>query len=81
MTPKKPVPNPDDIKIELISKCKHKNCYYKINYPMKMCDYLTMTGKPRETPISKCDKYISKKDAKAMGLTRRSAQNIVVGDD
>lgn len=80
MNAKKPIPNIEDIEIELINKCKHKNCFYRTIHPMDMCDYLSIAGSPRETPISQCDKYISKKEAKAKGLTRRNGKPIEIYD-
>lgn len=75
----KPIPKPEDIEIELISKCKHKKtCFFYCQYPLPTCDYISYEGKPRGCSISECDKYISEKDAKAMGkkkLTEEFTRN------
>lgn len=65
----KPIPNTEDIEIELISKCKHKKtCFFYCQYPLPTCDYFLATGHERGCRISECDKFMTKKEAKKKGL-------------
>ena len=42
--------------------CKHKDCSYrKYLDHTPYCDYIGATGRPRNCPISKCDKYTTEK--------------------
>lgn len=46
--------------IETISKCKHKDCYYRGYITGGMtCDYCFITGHSRGCKISECNKYIA----------------------
>lgn len=64
----KPYPDPKEVKVELITKCKHrKTCFYHTMHPLESCDYISYEGKQRGCSISECDKYISEKEAKAIG--------------
>lgn len=58
-----------------MDKCKKKDCFYRRligncgNYETQFCcGYLMETGDLRGCPADKCDKYISKKEAKALGM-------------
>lgn len=40
--------------------CQHKDCKYRsAAYVGETCDYMLVTGKPRNCNISVCDKYES----------------------
>lgn len=58
-------------------KCKHTDCIYKMGSPshgdvstVTHCGYILITGNPRGCPADKCDKYISKAEARRREIKR-----------
>ncbi len=59
-------------------KCKKKDCFYRRligncgSYETQFCcGYLMETGQLRNCPADKCDKYISRAEAKRLGLKKK----------
>ena len=39
-------------------KCKSCKYHTKIGSGVNICDYICVTGEPRECPVEMCDKYV-----------------------
>ena len=50
-------------------KCKKKDCKYRTRFSnsLEFCDYLTITGKPRNCDPANCDKYEKRSKARGKG--------------
>lgn len=53
-----------------MEKCRKEDCFYKARgYGDKdICHYMLWTGRSRNCPADKCDKYISKQEARRLGM-------------